>query len=124
MYKALSSGDIAFMERYLSQQDGVLAIGTDPKEWWSGYTTIIKIFKDEMENMGGISFIAGNPQAYSDDGIGWVADHPKFKLPDGTEIPFRLTCIFRKESNVWKIVQWHASIGVRNEDMFGSMFTT
>jgi hypothetical protein len=124
MYEVLSGGDISFMERYLSQQDGVLAIGTDPNEWWTGYATIINVFKAEMEKMGGVSLVAGNPQAYSDDSVGWVADQSKFKLPDGTEIPFRLTCVFRKESNVWKLVQWHASIGVRNEDLFGSMFTT
>jgi ketosteroid isomerase-like protein len=41
-YEALSGGDLSFFERYLSQQDGVLSIGTDPNEWWEGYATITK----------------------------------------------------------------------------------
>lgn len=123
-YEALSGGDFSFFERYLSQQDGVLAIGTDPNEWWEGYATISKVFKAQMEEMGGISLIAGTPQAYSEGGVGWVADRPKLKLPDGTEIPVRLTSVFRKEGNDWKIVLWHVSLGVRNEDVVGKALTT
>ncbi len=46
--KAISSGDYSFFERYFSQKDGVLAIGTDPTEWWAGYDTITKVFKSQL----------------------------------------------------------------------------
>ncbi len=123
-YEAFSSGDHSFFDRHLSHQDGVLAIGTDPNEWWAGYATIFKVFKAQMEEMGGFSLIAGAPQAYSEGSVGWAADQPKFRLPDGTEIPVRLTSVFRKENNDWKIVQWHVSIGVSNEEIVGQPLTT
>ena len=123
-YKALSEGDYSFFERHLSQTEGVLVIGTDPNEWWSSYATIIKLFKAQMEEMGGFSVSAGMPQAYSEGTLGWAADRAKFKLPDGSEIPVRLTVVFRKESSEWKIVLWHASIGVPNEDLIGKAITT
>ena len=40
--EAQSRGDHAFFEQCFSQQEGVLAIGTDPSEWWSGHDTTIQ----------------------------------------------------------------------------------
>ncbi len=41
--EAQSSSDYAFFERCFSQSDGVLAVGTDPSEWWTGYSSITRI---------------------------------------------------------------------------------
>lgn len=122
--EAQSSGDYSFFERNFSQKDGVLAIGTDPTEWWNGYATITKVFKAQLKETGGFEILAGTPQAYSDGSIGWVAGKPTLKLTDGTEIPFRLTAVFQKEQNGWKIVQWHASTGISNENLIGETLTT
>jgi len=35
-----------------------------------------------------------------------------------------LTAVFQKEQNDWKIVQWHVSIGISNEDLIGETLTT
>ncbi len=121
---ALSSGDYSFFERYFSQKDGVLAIGTDPTEWWADYATITRVFKLQLEETGGFQILADNPQAYRDGSIGWVADQPTLKLPDGTEMPVRLTAVFQKEQNDWKIVQWHFSTGISNKDLIGETLTT
>ena len=122
--EAQSNGDYSFFERYFSQKDGVLAIGTDPMEWWAGYATITRVFKAQLGETGGFQIIADTPQAYCDGSIGWVADQPTLKLQDGTEMPFRLTAVFQKEQNAWKIVQWHVSIGVSNEDLIGEALPT
>jgi len=52
--EAISSGDYSFFERYFSNRDGVLAIGTDPTEWWSGYATITKVFKSQLKELSGL----------------------------------------------------------------------
>ncbi len=122
--EAQSSGDYSFFERHFSQKDGVLAIGTDPTEWWAGYATITRVFRAQLKETGGFQILADTPQAYSDGSIGWVAGQPTLKLPDGTEIPFRLTAVFQKELNDWKIVQWHASIGISNEELIGKTLST
>ncbi len=122
--EAQSSGDYSFFERYFSQKDGVLAIGTDPTEWWAGYATITRVFKTQLKETGGFQILAGTPQAYSDGSIGWVAGQPILKLPDGTEMPVRLTAVFQKEQNDWKIVQWHVSAGISNKDLIGETLTT
>ncbi len=122
--EAMSSGDASFFERTFSQKDGVLAIGTDPAEWWVGYDTITRVFKAQLKEMGDVQVLADNPQAYRDGSVGWVAGQPTLKLSDGTEMPVRLTAVFQKEQNGWKIVQWHFSTGISNEDLTGETLTT
>jgi hypothetical protein len=123
-YKALAKGDLSFFERYVSQADSMLAIGTDPTEWWAGKATFIKVLKAQLEEAGGFALSANGLQAYSEGSAGWAADHPKMRLPDGTDIPLRLTMVFLKENNDWRIVQWHISAGVSNEDVVGKALTT
>ena len=122
--EAMSSGDFSFFERHFSQKNGVLAIGTDPSEWWTGYDTITRVFKVQLKEAGGFQILANIPQAYKDGSIGWIAGRPTLKLPDGKEMPLRLTAVFQKEQNGWKIVQWHFSAGISNEGLIGETLTT
>ena len=122
--EAQSSGDYGFFENHFSQKDGVLAIGTDPSEWWSGYETIIRVFKAQLKEVAEFEIMADRPHAFCDGSMGWVAGRPTLRLPDGTEIPFRLTLVFQKEHDGWKIVQWHSSMGISNEDLIGETLTT
>lgn len=122
-YEALASGDTTFYERHLSHHEGVLIIGSDPSEWWIGYDTITQVFKAQMQELGGVSCIPGDPQAYSLGDVGWVADCPKFRLPDGTELPVRMSIVFVKEDGVWKVSHQHISIGVSNQEVVGQELT-
>ena len=122
-YEATSRGDTSFYDQHLSRRDGVLIIGSDPSEWWAGFDTITRVFKAQIQEMGGVSIVGGDPQAYSAGDAGWVADRPRFHLPDGTEIPFRSTVVFAKEDGAWKIVQQHISIAVPNQSVVGQDLT-
>jgi ketosteroid isomerase-like protein len=123
-YQALSTGDVSFLEQFLSQQPGVLNIGSDPTEWWSGYDTFLQVSKAQFQEMGGSLRVTGaDPQAYSEGTVGWVADRASFELPDGTQFPFRLTAVYHKEDGAWKLVHSHNSVGVRNEEVMGRHLT-
>ena len=124
VYEALRESDNAFFDRYVSSADGLLAIGTDPTEWWEGKATFTRVLKAQLEEMGGFPVVPGNPQAYREGSVGWVADRPMIRFPDGTEIPLRLTFVFHQEDGGWKIVQWHASTGVSNQEALGEELTT
>ena len=122
-YEALQRGDTAFVERHCSTDPSVRGIGTDPSEWWSG-KRLIEVFKEQLEAMGGtMPLFAGEIEAYSEGNVGWVADQPRFRTPDG-EMPVRFTGVFHKEDGAWKLVQAHTSIGVSNEDTFGEGLPT
>ena len=123
-YDALASGDAGLLEDLISRRDGVLGIGTDPDEWWMGHAKLRGIMKTQMAEMGGhITIVGSDPIAHSEGTVGWVADRPRFRLDDGTESPIRLTATFHKERDAWKIVQFHVSVGVPNEDVVGKELT-
>jgi hypothetical protein len=122
-YAALASGDVSFYDQHLSRQDGVLIIGSDPNEWWADQETISRVFKAQVCEMGGITIVGSDPLAYSEGSVGWIADRPRFRLPDGTEIPIRNTAVFVREEGAWKLVQQHISIGVPNQEVMGQDLT-
>lgn len=123
-YDALARGDADHLEQLISRQDGVLGIGTDPDEWWMGHTKLRGIMKTQMAEMGGhITIVDSDPVAHAEGTVGWVADRPRFRLDDGTESPIRLTATFHKEQDDWKIVQFHVSVGVPNEEVVGRELT-
>ena len=118
-YDAMGSGDTAFVDRHFSRDPDARAIGTDPQEWWSG-PRVVEVFKEQLDAMGGrMPFTPGDPEAYVEGSVGWVADRVAFILPDGGELPCRVTCVLHREDGEWKFVQSHASVGVANEEAFG-----
>ena len=124
VYAALQSGDGAAVSRLYSNQDGVLLIGTDPEEWWRGHDTIAKIWETQLGEIGGIGVENADPRGYEAGDVGWMADRPTLVIGGEMRIPLRTTCVFARENGEWKIAQWHASIGVANEESFGEELTT
>ncbi|MEW6665322.1 MAG: nuclear transport factor 2 family protein [Thermodesulfobacteriota bacterium] len=124
LYDSMTSGDVSAVERLFSRQSGVLAIGTDPNEWWAEYETIVRVHKAQLQEMGAIEIKAGQLNAFAEGTVGWVADRPTLRLPNGQEMTFRMTTVFHKEDGEWKIVQQHVSIGLSNVDAIGKELTT
>ncbi len=125
-YEATATGDLSFLERYVSRREGTVFVGTDPGEWWEGFEAFVEAMRAQSEAMegGGLQIVSGQLQAYREGNVGWVIDRDAlFRLPDGTEIPFRNTLVFRLEEGEWKLVHGHSSIGVRNEELFGEDVT-
>jgi ketosteroid isomerase-like protein len=124
LYDALSRGDLASFERAMSRADGTLGIGTDPAEWWSGHDALTRAFRTQLQEVGGAFPIRpGDPQAWQEGTAGWVADRAEFAFPNGPTVPFRLTLVCHREDGDWKVVQWHISTGVTNEEALGKELT-
>jgi hypothetical protein len=119
LYKAVNDGDLSFVERHVSRDEGAVFVGTDPNEWWEGYGAFVEAMRTQEETMGGDRprILPDQIQAYREGRVGWVVDRDTFQLPDGTEVPFRNSAIFLREDGGWKLVHAHSSIGVRNEEM-------
>jgi hypothetical protein len=66
-----------------------------------------------------VEFILGDPVAYQQGEVGWAVDHRmRFRVGE-QEGPFRMTVVYRREDGIWKMVHFHSSIGVPNEDALG-----
>ena len=125
-YQAIQTADVGLLATLLSHEEGVLGIGTDPAEWWSGYATLERIITAQMREMrdAGVTFQPGDAQCYSEGSVGWCADQGRIRLPDGPEVPARITAVFHQEGGDWKMVQFHTSIGVPNAEAIGTDLTT
>lgn len=124
LYGALERGEASVLADSFSDEDGVLLIGTDPNEWWDDHATIERVWEAQLGELGGLKVEDADPKAFATDDVGWIADHPTLRFADGSRVPLRLTGVFRREDGDWKVAQWHTSIGILNEDAFGSELTT
>ena len=121
--QTLTTGDVSGIAPFISQQPGVLLIGSDASEWWVGHDTFLRVAQAQAQEMAGVRVTGSDPQAYREGAVGWVADQAVYELPDGTKIPFRLTAVFHQEDGVWRLVQSHNSVGMRNEEVVGRSLT-
>ncbi|HYZ76599.1 MAG TPA: nuclear transport factor 2 family protein [Gaiellaceae bacterium] len=123
-YRRLGDGDEEVLDTYLSRDEESVVIGTDPNECWTGFETIRRVWGAQIAEMQGFRIVPGNLVARAEGDVGWFADTPKFVLPDGSEAPFGITGVVRRENGGWKLVQGHASFGVPNEEAMGQELTT
>jgi SnoaL-like domain len=125
-YECFVSGDAALVERYVDNIDGLLVIGTDPREWWNDYESVMTALKAQAGELSGVGLKIRRDQdvrALQEGSVGWIADRPIFVLPDGSEVEMRVTAVFLEQVDGWKLAQWHASFGVANEDAIGRGLT-
>jgi hypothetical protein len=116
-YEAVSRGDGDVVAGLTSTQPGLIFIGTDPKEWFEDIAGVRQML--EAQAGAGVTVKPGPIHAYREGTVGWIADSGAFHLPDGTDVPFRLTAVFHQEDGGWKLIQEHASVGVSNEAVVG-----
>ncbi len=116
-YDAFSTGDAATVTGLMSTADGLLFIGTDPDEWLTDHGVVTDLLAAQVG--AGVKVRGGDIQAYEEGSVGWAADRGAFILPDGSEVPFRLTAVFHKQDGEWRMIQSHASVAISNEEAMG-----
>ncbi len=88
-----------------SRSDDVLVIGTDENEWIEG-DAVQAIWEAQAD----IEIDVDDLRCYEEGSVSWMAGRITFKLPDGTNLPARITGVAHRENGEWKIVQSHASV--------------
>ena len=67
----------------------------------------------------GVTVIPGDPLAFQEEYVGWAVDRTaRFRLGDH-EIPFHVIVVYRREDWAWKMVHFHSSVVVSNEEALG-----
>jgi ketosteroid isomerase-like protein len=118
-YDALQRCDLAFLEQFLSKEECLVAIGTQPDEWYSGRDALLKKYKVELESTGGAGFTLtpSGVMAYSEGSVGWAVDRPTVRMSNGSGVTTRFTFLFHREDGQWKLVQGHMSVGIPDEQL-------
>jgi class 3 adenylate cyclase len=123
--RAWGARDRAAIEEVLSSGAHITGIGSDPDEWWQGADAIAAdiAYADELPPRD-LEVDPADVFAYACGDTGWVVARLRVKFHHGSEIVLRQTQIFVIERGHWRIVHWHNSIGIPNEDAIGVTLTT
>ena len=114
-YQRFSAGDVAGFDKGITAEQDALVIGTDPNQWEAGRDRWVAAFGEQLEAIPGLKVEAGDPEAYEEGSVGWVADRPHFLLPGGFRLPCRMTAVLRQEDGDWNFVQAHFSLAVPDD---------
>src|SRR5262249_1588113 len=109
--KALTSGDASTLSVLFSRDPGTIEIGTNPDAWTEGPEHIIERLTRVARQIAGTSIEPGEVQAFQEGTVAWLADRPVMTSPEGMKVSARVTAVFRREDDSWKIVQSHISMG-------------
>jgi class 3 adenylate cyclase len=122
-YRVLEHADEAAVHEMVSPAPHALLVGSDPDEWVTG-GDVASIMATQTREMAGVTITHGEPTAYCDGNVGWIADRPHIFLPNGVDVSARLTAVLSIEHGHWRIVQWHLSLAQPNPDALGYDLTT
>lgn len=120
--RAFAEGDRAAWSRLWSSRSGVISLGTDPRELWEGYDTIVSLQSAQFAERGPLVFAPGEVAAFHEGSVGWAV-HATTGVWGGRTLPSRFTAVFHLERGRWKLIHLHKSLGVLNEE-FGVNLTT
>ena len=117
-FDAASRGDASLVDQHVAVEPGSRLVGSDPDEWLRGGDAIAAFLRGEVEGAGGdVTFSPTEIEAYHEGSVGWAAAKLAITRPDGMRVAPRWTAVFLNDGTVWRFVQTHASIAVRNADV-------
>lgn len=125
LYEAIGGADDIAISSRLSRDDGLIVIGTDPRESWLGFAVAGRALSQQAKEFyaAGMRIHPGNAHGYRDGSVAWVDDQPALSLADGSRIEGRVTGVARLEDRNWRWIQLHFSLGVSNAEAIGQEFS-
>ncbi|HEX6392908.1 MAG TPA: nuclear transport factor 2 family protein [Acidimicrobiales bacterium] len=113
----------SFLET-ISTEPGTLVIGTDPDEWWDDLDRIKAVMTAQSDELQGMSVKLEHAEGWVERDVGWGAGKMQIALPGETPVTTRITAVFTRRPDGWKMAQAHASMGVSNKEALGKDLTT
>jgi ketosteroid isomerase-like protein len=110
-YDRFSANDVASFDELVST-DATLFVGTAEDEWFVDREKLRSGF-----GYDGLRLEGGDPQAWEEGDVGWVADRPTMHVPELGPIRTRFTGVFRREHGRWRLVLSHFSVGVPDSEV-------
>ncbi len=125
--RGFEAGDAKILTDVFSRQPTTLAIGTAEAEWWKGYETIAALMRvqtQEFVELGGVKIDTDEVTAYKEGSVGWIAARSVVTVGGVRRFSLRTTITVHEEGAYWRVVQYHLSTPVDNEESIGATLTT
>jgi adenylate cyclase len=117
-------GDTDTVMARISEQHGLLAIGTDSGEWW--HVAERPVWRRQVEESGGFPIEWDEIEAWEEGSVGWAGMTIRMRRLDEGEASadLRATYVLHLERGEWKMVQVHWSRpGTVNAELLGMELT-
>lgn len=116
---ANTEGDADAVMARISEQPGMLAVGSDDEEWWNAVERAV--WRRQIEESGGFPLARDEIEAWEEGSVGWAATRMTIRPLDGSgdTAHVRATYVLHLERCEWKLVQVHWSLGRSNIDVLG-----
>ncbi len=108
----------------MSSDPGLRVLGFDRGEWWSGPEEFMSVRETQMrevrvaDQLERSDFSVDEVEAFQDGEFGWTTMFSTLVTPEA-ETQLRHTAVLRLEAGVWRVIQWHNSVPVANEQVYG-----
>ena len=116
-------GDAQTMSNLFQSGSDLRVIGFDADERWNGSDEFLMVFEAQIEEMPNWSLQPYSVEAFEDGSFGWAIAHSKVVTPEA-ESDIRHSAVFQLTAGAWRVVLWHNSIPVPNQQVFGVDLTT
>ena len=116
-FEALRDGDVEAVSNRISRRPGFERFGSDPDEVWDDGEAAARVWVQQVRELGGYPWrLTDEIRAMSEGTVGWAGVRTEFDANVGGPIEYRFTCVLHLEHGEWKIVQWHGSNAIPNEE--------
>jgi class 3 adenylate cyclase len=119
LYRSYAAFDAEAVNDGVARNPGSLVIGTAPDEWHVGYDAIAPLFRVQFQEMPPVQFEVENIVAWKEGTVGWIASRALLVIEGMPSVSTRATVVLHEEGAHWRIVQWHFSVPVANEEALG-----
>ena len=115
MLDAQEVGDVGQVLAAFSSRPGAAHMATDGVRWetsWEAAHAVTAVPGD------GLRLVAGDFVVHVLGGVAWAEGGGRISNQSGAERPVRMSCVLIREGGRWVIVQSHASLPVRDGEIF------
>lgn len=118
-----SLGSHEVLLNLVSSDPSVRGLGSDADELWVGQDEFLNVRQAQAVEMEGPTHEIDSIEAFEDGQFGWAMMFTTMTTAAAVT-PLRHTAVLRLEAGVWKVIQWHNSSPVTNQQVFGIDLTT
>lgn len=116
-FEALRDGDEEAVNNRISRHPGFERFGTDPDEIWRDGEAAARVWVQQVRELDGYPWrLIDEIHAMSEGTVGWAGVRTEFDANVGGPTEYRFTCVLHLEHGEWRIVQWHGSNPIPNEE--------
>lgn len=116
------AGDFESLRNLMSSDPTLRALGFDRDEWWKG-SAVLDIRQTQHSESPEFDVLISEVEGFEDGEFGWATAFSTILTPDA-ETDLRTSMVLRIEAGVWRIIQWHNSCPMPNQQVFGVDLTT